>query len=200
MNETYVKLINAVLPDSLIEVVASKTGVEKNKVELCAAEVIARVFGTGDDLKKQTIIAKLNKTTDGESIKSIILKINSKHGIEAGEIAKVLQQVLPVMKSRINSLDNSYFDPDEIPFAEASVEDVFKNIEKKVEEQAPVKEKIRKPLFKKKEKVKKEVKEEVVETKETTLTEKICMWAVLIAFVGLVATVVVLTIIAKTSA
>lgn len=201
MNENYAKLINEVLPDSKIKEIAKKINLDSNVVEICSAEIIARIFGNGEDLKKDVILSNINKVTDGASIKDIIVKIKTKHNIEASDSAKVLQQILPFVKNKVNSLDQSYFVQPVQEKKEASVEDVFKNIEKKAELQEAKDKKITKrPLFKKKEKVKKEVNNEVlIEDGKTTLLEKICMWAVLAGLVGLIATVIVLTVIAKTS-
>ena len=56
MNEKYIKLINACLPDQLITALEEKSGLERKNVEYVCLEVIARVFGDGSDLTKVTVL------------------------------------------------------------------------------------------------------------------------------------------------
>ena len=82
MNEIYAKLINAVMPDTLMGSIAAKIGTDKEKVEICAAEIIAKVFGDGEDLRKEHLIDNLKKTSTSEVLKdaknSMTFKLCSK--------------------------------------------------------------------------------------------------------------------------
>ena len=217
MKENYIKLINACLPNPLIVALQEKSGLSKEDTEHVCLEVVARVFGDGSDLKKENILVRLNGVVGGQELKSILTRLKDKYGITADKASVVLTQLLPLLFKRLSSLDDSYFDEahpvqtlkeekiepvveEEKPVEEkkeASVDDVFKNIEKKAEAQyAPkeIKKKEKKPLFKKKQKIGKDEVEGVVDNKELSIIEKICIIAVVVALVALIGTIVFLFI------
>lgn len=211
MKENYIKLINACLPNPLIVALQEKSGLTKADVEHICLEVVARIFGDGSDLKKENILVRLNGVVGGQELKSILTRLKDKYGITADKASVVLTQLLPLLFKRLSSLDDSYFDEvhpvqtlkeEKIESVveekkEASVDDVFKNIEKKAEAQyAPkeIKKKEKKPLFKKKQKVGKDEVEGIVDNKELSIIEKICIIAVVVALVALIGTIVFLFI------
>lgn len=210
MNEKYIKLINACLPDQLITALEEKSGLERKNVEYVCLEVIARVFGDGSDLTKVTVLSKLKNVVSGDEIKSVLERLENKYAIKSTDSSKVLEQLLPLLFKRITTLDDSYFETiqkEEVKeepvqeIKEPTVEDVYKNIEKRAEAQSvpqeePMRIKTKKPLFKKKEKViKKETEEKVEEdNKELSLLEKICMIVVGVALLALIGIVLFLFI------
>lgn len=211
MNEKYIKLINACLPDQLITALEEKSGLERKNVEYVCLEVIARVFGDGSDLTKVTVLSKLKNVVSGNEIKSVLERLENKYAIKSTDSSKVLEQLLPLLFKRITTLDDSYFETiqkEEVKeepvqeIKEPTVEDVYKNIEKRVEAQSvpqeePMRIKTKKPLFKKKEKViKKETEEKAVDedNKELSLLEKICMTVVGVALLALIGIVLFLFI------
>lgn len=206
MNEIYAKLINAVMPDTLMGSIAAKIGTDKEKVEICAAEIIAKVFGDGEDLRKEHLIDNLKKTSTSEVLKEIIIKISLKHEMPTKEVGTVLATIIPIIQTRITSLDASYFENKQEETKEESVEEVFKNIERKAnEDEKKVAKKPNGFLFKKHKTLKekpviKQETNEVITNNKTGLIEKICMWVVFASFIGLVVTVCVLIIVSKTTA
>ncbi|MDO5440430.1 MAG: hypothetical protein Q4F12_02705 [Erysipelotrichaceae bacterium] len=211
MNEKYIKLINACLPDQLITALEDKSGLERKNVEYVCLEVIARVFGDGSDLTKVTVLSKLKNVVSGDEIKSVLERLENKYAIKSTDSSKVLEQLLPLLLKRITTLDDSYFETiqkEEVKeepvqeIKEPTVEDVYKNIEKRAEAQSvpqeePMRIKTKKPLFKKKEKVIiKETEEKVVDedNKELSLLEKICMIVVGVALLALIGIVLFLFI------
>lgn len=209
MKENYVKLINACLPDALIKALEEKTGLDRKNVEYVCLEVVARIFGDGNDLTKISILKRLKTVIEGEELKNILSRLETKYGITTTSSGAVLNQLLPLLFKRLSTLDDSYFEQEPAheevvqeevkPVVEekATVEDVYKNIEKKAEAQYATKPEVKeekKHLFHKKEKVKKEEIEGAVDTKELSLVEKICIWSVVVALVALIATIAILFI------
>ena len=221
MKENYLKLINACLPNALIEALSEKSGLEKADVEHICLEVVARVFGDGSDLKKDDILARLNNVIGGQELKSILTRSNEKYGIPVDKASVVLTQLLPLLFKRISTLDDSYFDedhpiqalkeekeelveetkPEEVKEEvkeETSVDDVFKNIEEKAEAQitskTETKKKEKKSLFKKKVKLEKDEIQGTIDNKELSLIEKICIIVILVALVALIGIIVYLFI------
>ena len=221
MNEKYINLINACLPNALIDALEEKWGLKKEDVEHICLEVVARVFGDGSDLKKNNIMIRLNNVVGGQELKSILTRLNDKYGISANNASVVLTQLLPLLFKRITSLNDSYFDeehpvkvleeekiepivqpkqeeiikPIKEEKQEESVDDVFKNIEKKAEAQLvskQIEKKEKKSIFKKKRKLEKDEVQEAIDNKELSIIERICIIAVLVALLALVGTIVYL--------
>lgn len=212
MNENYAKLINAVMPETLMGSIAAKIGTDKEKVEICSAELIAKIFGEGEDLRKNVILDNLKKASTSETLKEIIIKTSLKHEMQTKEVGTILAAIIPIIQTRITSLDATYFESEQKEVKvikeekEESVEEVFKNIERKAQEDIKIKEKKPSRFFINKHKIVKQKGIIVAEGQENkvnnniSLIEKICMWVVLAAFVGLVVTVTVLIIVSKTTA
>ena len=159
---------------------------------------------------------RLKENVDGATLKEILERIENKYGVSSSESGKVLEQLIPLFFKRISTLDDSYFDEEHPVQAiekeeeiislvqqeskEASVDDVYKNIEKRAEEEnGEPKEmaKEKKSLFKKKEKKKKLEKDEIqgtIDSKELTIIEKICIWAVVVSLIALIGTIAFLFI------
>lgn len=213
MKENYIKMINAVLPNELINSISEKTGINKQNVEYVCAETLAKIFGNGENLRKSFIVENVKKASTGEVLKEILTKVDAKYNIAASDAGVVLSSALPIIQKKVANLDNSYFEPEELILEKASVDDIYKNIEIKAEEQikpkanliSSIKNKFNAPRPKIEEKSKTEEKisePKTVKMEQTNvnLIEKICMYVVLAAFVCVILTFVVLIIKSKISA
>lgn len=184
MNDKYLDLINACLPDALIKALVDKTGLSRKDVENISIEIVTRVFGDGSDLSKDSVLKRLENVATGKSLTDIITHLEEKHGIIPAATSNVLQEILPLLFKRIATLDDKYFDN--------NVDDVYRNIEKKANETSKSV-KVKKPLFRSKSKVKtvnKDDSQELpIEDKGMSLIDKICVTlvgAALIALIGIV--------------
>lgn len=219
MKENYMNLIKACLPDALIKAIAEKTNIDKNNVENCCLEVVARVFGDGNDLTRNGILERLKKVVEPDQLKSVLVRSETKYGMKASDASNVVQELLPILFKRVATLEDNYFDEEKVTSLkeeaikkdEPTVDDVYNNIVKKAETQAhtetepsiikmkkvnkpSLNNKFKKPLFNKKPKVKKEGKiiENKEEDKTLNLIEKICMIVVAVALVALIGTIIFL--------
>ena len=168
MDEQYKKLVNAVFSDEIVSELANKTSVSKVDVEHICIEVIARVFGNGSDLSKQTIEHKIKQIVGNEELKNLLVRLQDKYNISSGVASKVLGEMLPTIFKRVVTLDNSMFvepvkENKEVQYVavkeakpieelkkeikepviqEPSVDDVYKNIEKNVIKEEQIKQNI----------------------------------------------------------
>lgn len=210
MKDNYVKLINACVPDTLVEAFSNKYNIEKPQIENICLEIVARIFGDGSDLSKEGIVKRLKENCESSELKEVLVRIENKYGINAGSASKVLSELLPLLFQRISTLDNSYFEEKqevqeetkEVPQvastkSEVSMEELYKNIEKKAEQQAEKHEEIKKTrlsLFRKKhinkESAAKEIERiEQEENQVISLVDKICMIAVGTSLLSLIVTI-----------
>lgn len=210
MKDSYVKLINACVPDTLVEAFSNKYNIEKPQIENICLEIVARIFGDGSDLSKEGIVKRLKENCESSELKEVLVRIENKYGINAGSASKVLSELLPLLFQRISTLDNSYFEEKqevqeetkEVPQvastkSEVSMEELYKNIEKKAEQQAEKHEEIKKTrlsLFRKKhinkESAAKEIERiEQEENQVISLVDKICMIAVGTSLLSLIVTI-----------
>lgn len=210
MKDSYVKLINACVPDTLVEAFSNKYNIEKPQIENICLEIVARIFGDGLDLSKEGIVKRLKENCESSELKEVLVRIENKYGINAGSASKVLSELLPLLFQRISTLDNSYFEEKqeiqeetkEVPQvastkSEVSMEELYKNIEKKAEQQVEKHEEIKKTrlsLFRKKhinkENAAKEIEKiEQEENQVISLVDKICMIAVGTSLLSLIVTI-----------
>lgn len=210
MKDNYVKLINACVPDTLVEAFSNKYNIEKPQIENICLEIVARIFGDGLDLSKEGIVKRLKENCESSELKEVLVRIENKYGINAGSASKVLSELLPLLFQRISTLDNSYFEEKqevqeetkEVPQvastkSEVSMEELYKNIEKKAEQQVEKHEEIKKTrlsLFRKKhinkENAAKEIEKiEQEENQVISLVDKICMIAVGTSLLSLIVTI-----------
>ena len=114
MNEQYKRLVNAVFPDEDLTALAKKTNVDKKDVEHITIEIIVRIFGDGSDLSKETIEHKIKQIVGSDELKGLISRLESKYGISSGTASKVLGEMLPNLFRKVVTLDNSYFESNEV--------------------------------------------------------------------------------------
>lgn len=203
MIKNYSKLVNACLPAELIKALVEKTGLEKKNVEYICFEIASKLFNDGSEINKDIVLEKLKTLASETEIKTLLERLRKKYNINTSDSSKVLEKLIPLLFKRIATLNDSYFVAASNKKEKnktkknngLSIDEVYSNIEKNVgtkKEELEVTRKIsRKELYDNNESNENEFYED---DNRLLVIEKVCVIAVGVVLLALVAVIIILFI------
>lgn len=109
MDSNYIRIVNAIIPSSLIAEVVNKTNTDKKQVEQICLEIIARLLVDGKGLSKDLLKQRIKAVAGNDELKNLLSRLDSKYGITMNTASKVLSELLPVLFRNISDLNDAIF-------------------------------------------------------------------------------------------